>query len=105
MNKRSIIVFLLISTVSICTQAQVNFDGLWGGSIKSGGLEIEVNFKVESEANRVLLTVPLQKISDQVGSGIEIKGDSIFFDYSNFNASYAGKYDEEMEEIVGHWTQ
>ena len=51
------------------------------------------------------MTVPLQKINDQVGSGIEIKGDSIFFDYSNFNASYAGKYDETKKEIIGQWTQ
>ncbi|MDF1699276.1 MAG: alpha/beta fold hydrolase [Saprospiraceae bacterium] len=85
--------------------SQVNFDGLWGGKITSNGLEVEVNFKVESEAKRVLLSVPLQKVNDQVGSGLEIKGDSIFFDYSNFNASYQGVYNSVTKEIRGEWTQ
>lgn len=105
MNNRSFFIVLLLCTFSCFANAQVNFDGLWGGSIKSSGLVIDVNFKVETEANRVLLSVPLQKINDQVGSGVIIKGDSIFFDYSNFNASYAGEYDSETGEIIGQWTQ
>lgn len=91
--------------VSLSLSAQEKFDGLWGGIISSGGLEIEVNFEIQSAENRVLLSVPVQKVKDQVGSGIEIKGDSIFFDYSNFKASYKGFYDATKNEIIGEWTQ
>ena len=85
--------------------AQHKLDGLWGGKIVSSGLEMDVNFKIEHEANRVLLSVPYNKLSDQAGMGLEIKGDSVFFDYSNFNASYRGLYNEEKKEITGEWTQ
>lgn len=97
--------FVFAIAFSLTLTAQEKFDGLWGGTIKSQGLEIEVNFVVQSEAKRVLLSVPMQKITDQVGTGLEIKGDSIFFDYSNFNASYKGIYDSTKEEIIGKWTQ
>lgn len=105
MKRRVLITILSILMYSLYGVAQVNFNGLWGGAIKSGEFEIEVNFKVETEANRVLLTVPLQKINDQIGSGITIKGDSIHFDYSSFNASYRGVYDSESQEIKGEWAQ
>lgn len=97
--------FILFVFSSLSLTAQVKFDGLWGGVINSRGIEIEVNFLVQAAENRILLSVPLQKVNDQVGSGLEIKGDSIFFDYSNFGASYKGKFDATKEEIMGEWTQ
>ncbi len=105
MKYTTIVSFVIAITISISLSAQEKFDGLWGGIITSSGLDIEVNFEVQTEANRVLLSVPMQKINDQVGSGLEIKGDSIFFDYSNFNASYKGVYDSTKEEFIGKWTQ
>jgi len=97
--------FILAFTFSLSITGQDKFDGLWGGIITSSGIEIEVNFEVQIKANRILLSVPLQKVYDQVGSGLDIKGDSIFFDYSSFNASYKGLYNAEKEEIIGVWTQ
>jgi len=105
MNKTSFLTIIIAFAFSISISAQEKFDGLWGGLIQSSGIELEVNFEVQTAANRVLLSVPLQKINDQVGLGMEIKGDSIFFDYSNFRASYKGKYDAEKQEIIGQWTQ
>jgi pimeloyl-ACP methyl ester carboxylesterase len=105
MIKTTLLTTLIAFACSISISAQEKFDGLWGGHITSMDLKIEVNFQVQTAANRVLLSVPLQKINDQVGSGLVINGDSIFFDYSNFNASYKGKYDAEKQEITGQWTQ
>ena len=105
MNKTALLIVIIAFAFSISISAQEKFDGLWGGLITSNGLEIEVNFEVQTEANRVLLSVPLQKINDQVGNALVIKGDSIFFDYSSFRASYKGKYDAEKQEIIGQWTQ
>lgn len=105
MNMKALFTIIIAIVFSNSVAAQEKFDGLWGGMITSSGLEIEVNFEVQTEANRVLLSVPLQKINDQVGSGLSIKGDTIFFDYSSFNASYKGVYDAEKNEIVGSWTQ
>jgi len=87
MKYTTFISFLTAITLSFSLTAQEKFDGLWGGIIHSSGLDIEVNFEVQSKENRVLLSVPMQKINDQVGSGLKINGDTIFLDYSNFNAS------------------
>ena len=105
MNKNALVTALFVYLFSFSISAQEHFDGLWGGIITSLGVEMEVNFEVQTAANRVLLSVPMQKVNDQVGSGLTINGDSIFFDYSNFNASYHGKYDAEKNEIIGKWTQ
>jgi pimeloyl-ACP methyl ester carboxylesterase len=105
MKYTSFLSFVLSLAFSVTLAAQEKFDGLWGGVINAGGLKIEVNFEVQTEANRVLLSVPLQKVNDQVGSGLEINGDTIFLDYSNFNASYKGIYDPLTEDIIGKWTQ
>ena len=105
MKYRDYIFLVLTFLISLTLSGQNKFDGLWGGTIASGGLDLKVNFEIQSEENRILLSVPLQKINDQVGSGIEIKGDSIFFDYSNYQASYRGLYDHKSEEIIGEWTQ
>lgn len=105
MNKTALLTILIAFVFSISISAQEKFDGLWGGLITSSGIEMEVNFEVQTTAKRVLLSVPMQKVNDQVGLGLEIKGDSIFFDYSNFGASYKGKYDAEKQEIIGQWTQ
>ena len=98
-----ILAFAFFASLSI--SAQDKFDGLWGGTIITSGIEVEVNFEIQTAEKRILLSVPIQKINDQVGSGIEIKGDSIFFDYSNFNASYEGQYDADKKEIIGEWMQ
>jgi len=105
MKKRTTFLLILSFIGILPLTAQNKFDGLWGGKIISRGLEVDVNFEVKTESNRVLLSVPSQKINDQVGSGLSIKGDSIFFDYGNFNASYRGVYDGANEEILGEWTQ
>lgn len=105
MNKTAFLSLLFAFIFSISISAQDKFDGLWGGNIVSNGLEIEVNFQIDEKANRVLLSVPMQKVNDQVGSGLEVKGDSIFFDYSTFGASYAGLYNSKTQEIEGEWTQ
>ena len=105
MKYTTLLTLIFSFSISMSINAQDKFDGLWGGTINSRGLEIEVNFQVQVEANRVLLSVPLQKVNDQVGSGLKIKGDSIFFDYSNFNASYKGIFDATKDEIIGEWTQ
>lgn len=105
MRYLTLFTFILSSLLSIDSTAQAKFDGLWGGALDVNGLKVEVNFEVQTEAKRVLLSVPLQNISDQVGSGLEINGDTLFFDYSNFGASYSGVYDESSKQIVGEWTQ
>ena len=105
MTKCNFIFFFVMICSTTIAKAQHKLDGLWGGKIVSSGLEMDVNFKIEHEANRVLLSVPYNKLSDQAGMGLEMKGDSVFFDYSNFNASYRGFYNEEKKIITGEWTQ
>ncbi|MEM9548554.1 MAG: alpha/beta fold hydrolase [Bacteroidota bacterium] len=105
MKHITFLTFVFSFVFLISASAQEKFDGLWGGFINVKGLDLEVNFEVQTQENRVLLSVPLQKIIDQPGTGLVISGDTITFDYSRFNASYKGVFNNESQEIRGVWTQ
>lgn len=81
--------------------------GTWEGNFKNETLDFNVFFNLKKDSTELecFMSVPAQLLKDVKASKVQQNGDSIFFSYSAFNASYRGRYESNTDVITGTWTQ
>lgn len=101
---KSFVIFfmLIVSNLSI---AQQQYDGLWTGKIAAGGVEMQMDFEIKSEEQKLLLSVPIQGLKDVESSSFNLRGDTLEAVFSMFRSRYDAIYNAETELFEGNWLQ
>lgn len=101
-NRCFLSIIFSLSTALLFSQSQ--FDGLWSGAIKTGGLSLDINIEINSQTEEAFLSVPIQNIDNYISSSVKINGDTIKINFSKFNSKFSGII-QTKKTIEGYWVQ
>jgi len=106
-NMKTIIAFIIVTSISIASVFSQDISGDWSGKTKRGDKEITFVFtiKLENSTYSSTMAVPTFRIDGIKPTATSFKNDTLVIDGSNVGMKYEGKYNKELHQFEGTYKE
>ncbi|MHC4645931.1 MAG: alpha/beta hydrolase family protein [Planctomycetota bacterium] len=83
-------------------------EGLWVGTLKSFGVEVEIVFKISKKAENTLaatMDIPFQRAEDVPVDGVTFENGNLRLKMKSMRATFEGAIEKDFLTVEGQWKQ